>query len=253
MDYNSELTRLYEKYLTRWNAEFNQGALSSTLLRQLSCPLLLHVENLQWDNSKYRILFVGQETFGWDNGKENGKDREFQTFADFLSKPKSVSTLQNVYKGFDFGATYTRSPFWWAYHQIRHDAEDDQPYSILWTNLYRSSYKTGSVFNASDEDQKTLLEISRKIFVEELKILKPKAVLFMTGPNYDGTIEQLFPGVSFVDFSLEFTNRRRGIAKIKHPDLPQGKSVRTYHPNYLRRSNQWDFVRKSVAEVCQPD
>jgi hypothetical protein len=38
-----------------------------------------------------------------------------------------------------------------------------------------------------------------------------------------------------------------------HPDLPQGKSIRSYHPNYLSRSKQWELVDKSIAEICQSD
>lgn len=133
MDYNLELKHLYEKYKAKWNGELKKGELSAELVRQLSCPLLLHVENEQWENSKRRILLVGQECFGWDNGKGGN----LQSLANFLSISDSVSTMQDVYEGFDFGATYSRSPFWQEYNQIRHEAESDRSYSVLWTNLYR--------------------------------------------------------------------------------------------------------------------
>ena len=243
MNYNLELTLLYEKYKMKWKEDVEKGIISKDLLSQLSCPLLLHVDNGQWDNSKKRILLVGQENLGWDDGKD------FKTFAAFLSHPDSVLRMKGVYEGFNFGATYTRSPFWKAYNQIRLVAEQNQSYSVLWTNLYRCCFNGGSVLKANMHQQQEMLQISREIFLDELKLLKPKAVIFTTGPYYDETIEQILQGEKIVDFSPEFNNQR-SLAKIEHRDLPSGKSIRTYHPNYLQRSKKWELIDMAIDEVC---
>ena len=248
MDYNSQLTRLYEEYKAKWSETRQRGTLPQGLLERLSCPLLLHIKDGLWDDSTYRILLVGQETFGWDDGK----DGAFQTMLDFLAKPGSVEQMQNVYEGFNFGATYTRSPFWQAYREARCVAETDRDYSVMWSNLYRCCFDGGSVFRAGMEEQQLLLEMSRDIFVDEIKILKPHTVIFTTGPAYDETLNQLFPGNVFADFSSERNNQRQ-LAKINHPDLPQGKSYRTYHPNYLRRTQKWDLFQKILVDIQQAE
>ena len=246
MAYNSQLTRLYEDYKAKWSETRQRGTLPQGLLERLSCPLLLHIKDGLWDDSKYRILLVGQENFGWDDGKEGA----FQKMQDFLAKPESVEQIQSVYEGFNFGATYTPSPFWQAYREARRIAEADRDYSVMWSNLYRCCYNGGSVFNAGKEEQQLLLEMSRDVFVDELKILKPRAVIFTTGPYYDETINQFFQGNVFADFSSERNNQRQ-LARIEHPDLPQGKSYRTYHPNYLRRTGKWELFSEILADIQQ--
>ena len=246
MEYNWQLTQLYEKYKVKWSEERQQGKLSHDLLHRLSCPFLLHVENSLWDDSEYRILLVGQEPFGWDDG-EGGV---LQTMLDFLARPDSVHAMQKVYEGFNFGATYTVSPFWQAYREARRAAEADKPYAVMWSNLYRCCYDGGSVFKAGLAERQLLLEMSREIFVEELKILQPRAVIFATGPAYDETIEKIYPGTTFTGFSLKQNNQRQ-LARVVHQDLSQGKSYRVYHPNYLRRTDKWDLFRQILADIQQ--
>ena len=248
MAYSSQLTRLYEEYKTKWSETRQRGTLPQGLLERLSCPLLLHIKDALWDDSKYRILLVGQENCGWDDGN----DGAFQTMLDFLAKSESVERIQNVYEGFNFGATYTPSPFWQAYREARCVAEKDRDYAVMWSNLYRCCYNGGSVFKAGMEEQQVLMEMSREIFVDELKILKPRAVIFTTGPYYDETINQFFQGNVFADFSSERNNQRQ-LARIEHPDLPQGKSYRTYHPNYLWRTRKRDLFQKILGDIQQAE
>jgi hypothetical protein len=72
----------------------------------------------------------------------------------------------------------------------------------------------------------------------EIRLTAPDAVIFFTGPWYEKRLELTFVGAQMHEVSGLPTNL---LARLVHPDLPW-HSYRTYHPNYLRRSRQWDLL-----------
>lgn len=69
------------------------------------------------------------------------------------------------------------------------------------------------------------------ILREEIKILNPNAVVFVTGPNYDMFIKKTFQDICFEQVKTFDINE---IAILKHKELPN-KSIRVYHPGYQNR------------------
>ncbi|MCY1368135.1 hypothetical protein D9M69_551010 [compost metagenome] len=79
------------------------------------------------------------------------------------------------------------------------------------------------------------------LVLKELEILNPNMVIFFTGPSYDARIKSLLCG-ELIDVQ-DFTSRELCLVKSKHLNT---KIIRTYHPNYLRRSG---LERKIIDEV----
>ena len=229
-DMQKQLVEAYKAF--KANNEFDES-----LSRDLTSPLLLSVTE-RWQASKERVLVVGQETMGW------GFD-PIHNWCDFKENSNVIHTLTNGYRSFEFARsnpTNHRSPFWSAYRQFRAalgDEQDGFDTSVLWTNLFRMSITGCSVIKEGTPlEVEQLCEASRGILQAELRILKPTAVVFFTGPNYDRAMDAIFPGIerqTFGDFD------KRVLAELSHPDLPV-KAWRTYHPAYMRRSGQWEII-----------
>jgi hypothetical protein len=73
----------------------------------------------------------------------------------------------------------------------------------------------------------------------EIRVLRPTAILFFTGPAYDLALHDEFPGIGI---RPAMGRAERQFAWLRHPSLPS-VSIRTYHPAYLRRSpKRWAWL-----------
>jgi len=79
---------------------------------------------------------------------------------------------------------------------------------------------------------------------QEIAITNPEAVVFFTGPHYDARLKSSFPNVEYKALS-------HTLARLNHYELPIS-SFKAYHPNYLRRSRQWN-VLDDVVELIRND
>ena len=162
---------------------------------------------------------MGQETYSWYGllGRDLGDD--------------PVGAVLSKYTKFDLGSR-KRSPFWNAVRKLRRRlGRPDEPIGLAWSNLY-----------PCDQNQKRPDEplgeslLGSGTLPREVKILAPDAVVFLTGPHYDGAIRRLFPAVEFVETGAPPAQK---VHRVGHPDLPAG-SFRTYHPGYLNSSTVRD-------------
>ena len=203
---------------------------------QLSPPLLLSVPPV-YTNAKRRILFCGQETYGWD---WTSNQRTNRTMQDFLANPDAVEALCCGYRQFDFAKPHPKSwtsPFWRAFREV----QDWPDAGLIWNNLSRCDYLGGSVLTARKEVQTCLSECQRELLLRELAILQPQVCLFVTGPNYDNLLSEVFPGCRLSEVANDIPVRQ--LARIQHSRLP-ASSFRTYHPNYLSRGRHWHFLAR---------
>jgi hypothetical protein len=114
----------------------------------------------------------------------------------------------------------------------------------VWSNL-----------NPVDVDKRRPYEIEDqlaqlRLLSAQVTILRPDAVVFLTGPAYDGILNINFPGaVQATVSALDI----RTLCKVSHQDLPR-KTFRTYHPKYLRLSKQYGSVLQCLRTLVQePD
>ncbi len=221
---------------------------------RLSAPLCLYVPE-RWKNTENRVLIVGQETLGWDFRDGLYYEWPYEPIAnwrDFERVPESVTAMIHGYKVFEFSRhepKHYHSPFWRAYRQFREalgEQKDGLETSVLWTNLFRMSLDGGSVIEGTPEEIRQIREASRAVLCAELGILKPTAVVFFTGPNYDETLNSLFPGIRVSSFN---GRDPRNTAQISHPDLPS-MAWRTYHPKHLSFSQQWSVIDEIIGRLC---
>ena len=157
--------------------------LYETLLKKINFPQDIYSFCMQW-GSKFPkeentgILFVGKATNGW---MTNSRDIEILFGASESrifargDQMKWVNNLENNKEGYN---TRTSS-FWRLIKQISQlEYGENEWYSkIAWSNLYKVSCEVGNPTQRLKNQQQ---DLCKKILEEEIRILKPKCIIFLT-------------------------------------------------------------------------
>jgi len=191
-------------------------------------PLLMHCWDDAYNSSDVKILFVGQETNGW-NGFDRPKDKD------------SIDRILHHYETFRLGEKYN-STFWQSINYINENVNSGKRLNFLWTNILKLG--RSGIGRPSDHVSRSELKYLN-ILGDEIAIVKPDAVVFLSGPNYDPDLKDRIPDIVFENFEELPT---RAFAKLKSSCLPL-LSFRTYHPNYLRQAKKEAFLDYIINEL----
>jgi hypothetical protein len=212
----SELAAAYSDAISLWR-ELNRT------IPALSAPFVV-APAPTYDDATVRLLIVGQETFGWGEGIDQGQSPE-----------ELVEILSAWYRSFDLGTKYRSTPFWTAADQIYRSLNPNADgRAFLWSNLVKMDSAKSRV-SAGVEERVAALRLLQL----EIATYRPEVVVFFTGPRYDQRLLASFPG-SVLEPAGPFLSR------VIHPDLPE-RSYRTYHPRYLRMSRNWGVVTDLIS------
>ncbi len=149
-----------------------------------------------------------------------GRRLEIWTLAQAVEYTESVDTLMNIYRTTMFNVPYDRAPFGQAWRILATSVASDGNGDTVVSNV--------CLCNGTWEDRKACLTWQRGKLREEIRILKPTAVVFSSGPDYEVHCPELqteFPGLKFEEVE---GRTLRQLARLTHKDLPS-YTVRTYH------------------------
>lgn len=194
----------------------------------ISDPLLAAVPP-EYEKAKTRLLIVGKETYGWASWyDESNVDR--------------IVALRERYRSFDRGRKHN-SPFFQAASELQlllNPGAD--PFGFMWLNLFVCDQNKTTPREPAAE---ALRNVS--FLRDEIKILRPDAVVFFTGHgayNYTITHKKYFPDANFTAHSNLWS-------KVRAEGLPT-KTVRTYHPSYLRRQRHFGVLKEIASWILEP-
>jgi hypothetical protein len=105
------------------------------------------------------------------------------------------------------------------------------------------------IHGSTAEELDAILSLQRGLLTAEIRVLKPTAVIFFTGPDYDVALRDEFPELSMRPL---FDRTEREFARLSHPELPS-ETFRTYHPNFLRRRKKWEWLDDICGLVAQAE
>lgn len=228
-DFQNSLDDVYLSYMNYiLTNEITSTALENCLI---SSPQFLdiNVERGKYIESDFKILFVGQETFGWVS--DDRQKNECGLNNPRLNLDAYVKTLKNVYKEFNIGADYYNSPIYQFIDSIT--TRKDNIGFLINNCLRHDGLGFGSNRIPSEIEEIVTFE-NNFVFREELKILEPDCVIFLTGPRYDNVLRKTFNEIEFKQHKNFGVNE---FSILKHTDLPE-KSFRIYHPNYHNRKGR---------------
>ncbi len=208
---DAELEQLYRRNWDRLNEEIPKAC-------AMSNPLLAAVPKA-YEDSKIRLLVVGQETNSWWGSWDDS------------CKEDRITWLRLKYAEFERGRRYN-SPFFQAASKLQRILNpDSDPFGFLWLNLYMCDQNKRLPQEPMAEQVRQL-----SLLRQEIRILKPHALIFFAGRAYNHAIthECYFP-----DAQLEPVSKLW--SRVYASALP-GKTARTYHPKYLRISKQFGVI-----------
>lgn len=180
------------------------------------------------------LMIYGQAMNGWQNGENLGIDGLINEIGAGFNDYKELYTIvdYNGWHGYTNGKPakyhYKRSNFWKLNYLVITNAIDtniehfyvDQPQNeydrekafnnawsqkIAWSNLYKVSYSEGG--NPDSTIKNAINEVSLKIILREIELLKPKKILFNTGENF-------FTDVALRDGNIFEVKKKMGTKNI---------------------------------------
>ncbi|HOJ19709.1 MAG TPA: hypothetical protein PLT92_14190 [Ignavibacteriaceae bacterium] len=215
---NDELRELYKKYWKSLNAVYEADI---DLEKQSANPLLISIANEEeYSHADIRLLIFGQETNGW--GTENGED-EIEDIC-FMYEEKIYGKYPRI---------GLNSQFWIGFNKFVSMLKNRYPSKKvfpIWNNVIKIGKNDGK-----GRPSETIYNIERNYFRvirEEVSILQPQITLFLTGPNYDEIIQNIFGEINFIGVP-PYTSRQLSRLYLEGVEY----TFRTYHPNYLLRNN----------------
>jgi len=226
--------QLFQLYSSKWPAlrsAFNTIYDDERLGNKPTNPLLIFIDKEEeYRKADIRILICGQETNGWF---ENGNG--------------DIGSVMNCYNEFFCGGKCWSygGQFWNGFSRFRTLFENRYPgkkIRYVWNNIVK-------IGKAEDKGMPPsyIYEIERNyfsVFKEELEILKPDLVLFLTGPHYDKILTDTFGELRFECLP---TFSERALSKLNLPGSEL--AFRTYHPNYLWRHNINRFFKAIIDQT----
>lgn len=197
---NEVLLQLYQDHWLRFDDA------RSRCVGEMNGPYLVAPHDEYW-TAPTKLVFVGQETFGWANHAD-------------------VASQMNSYSSFGLGRKYYASPYWKVIRKLELQLTG-RTFASACLNLNRFDERK----RRPNRSNRIVLEELDDLLLKELLILAPDIVIFFTGPGYDGRILRVLQGrqTEIGDY------RTRQLCRIECSPL-RSKVYRTYHPHYLRRS-----------------
>ncbi|KIM10014.1 MAG: hypothetical protein KU38_08495 [Sulfurovum sp. FS08-3] len=245
MSINKQLEKLYIDHYEK------ALAIYKSVDFKMANPLLLKVDEEEYSKSDLKVMILGQETYGWFNKTTSDKDIKtlidnHWKFIDEFEKSEntkefgSVTVEQLMYEYDKYlkhdirgkkGRTFWNNGFNWFAKKLETHYQDKKLY-FIWNNVSKLGGidETGVASQIKDFEHKHF-----HLLKNEVEILKPDIVIFLTGTNRDDDIRANFENVTFdlcgcSQFIFSGKNKYKIPSKIISTDLPN-RTIRLYHPN----------------------
>ncbi len=228
---NQKLLNLYSSKWDILTAKLKPIIEDESLDVKPANPLLIYIDNEEeYKSADIRIMIYGQETNGWCE-KENVTIQDLITLYDgFFNKGDCWSYSGQFWNGISRFMSSMQKKF------------PEKKIRLIWNNIVKIGKKEDKGFPPD-----YIYEIEREFFPiipQELEILNPSIVLFLTGPNYDSIIKDNFGEVKY-EALPNFTVRQ--LSRLTLNQIPF--AYRTYHPNYLWRNDIDDYFDTIIDDI----
>lgn len=244
----------YSKILHNLKAELGEREVKYGLLTKISAPFIPSFNN-SFNETKNRVIFVGQETNGW-HGDLYSAIKSDDSIASLIKKS------QKSHDGLSM-SNDVKSNFLKFMRKIR-EANDKQ--FVQWLNFYAFDFNKSSLHGLKNKDKELyeeLVEFSLLLLSEQIKKLSPK-VIFFAG-QYHGNYPKLESMMNlgsayslhqnFSGLSLKVWNDETLIIRIPHPGswCKKSRTLRFQSLEILKLFNQSRDIRefKHKIEIAQ--
>lgn len=226
----NKLDNLYNTMIDKKDIKNNY---SEKDLASLSAPFILQIPDYYY-TAKKKILYVGKETNIWwgklgqyvdvENSLDILKRRYKAEFEGGDVETSKDLGITKSYKAKDWGS----NAFFSKYTFFEQNIQDS---SVIWTNLLKIDSGVNGYSKNSINDER-IKKLSRNILLEEIKILKPDAIVFVTATStnlgkYDSAIKETFDNKYTNEKVIKSKELWIFEYKLEEKDI---KCYRTLHP-----------------------
>lgn len=230
---NEKLIKAYKANWSSLTEELNKILQNKDYDQKPTNPLLLSIDEEKYTNADINVLIIGQETNDWGHIFNSNFDETIEIYDDFFN---SGHALENYGGQFWNGVN--------RFHDLLAKKFPDKKINLTWNNVV----KIGAAGRNQNHPKEYIYNIEKNNFnvlPDEIEILNPDIILFVSGPYYDSNIEDKLKDIEFVKVDDEFPIRR--LSKIKYRQYQN--IFRTYHPNYLWRNNINDYFNTIIENI----
>ena len=217
---NKKLTDLYQNNWKATSEKMNKIVSNPEYEVKPTNPLLLVIKDEEKFNSAdIRIMFYGQETNDWGGNFEDKIEETKVIYNDFFNTNACFSYGGQFWNGISLFVKKIRQK------------NPDKRIEFLWNNVVKFGKSGGK-----NMPPKYIYNIEKENFSiigEEIDIIKPNLLLFLSGPYYDHVLINQIEGFDQKEKIGDFTSRQLSSFTFKNELI----AYRTYHPNYLWRNN----------------
>ncbi len=214
---NEKLKQLYSKDWEVYNQSIKDWEIKYPS-KGMTNPLCLAVTD-EYLLADLKVIIFGQETNGWCDEIKYG----------------NIEKMQNKYLSFYNGGKFDKhkGQFKNAFNYIvkgLREEYSDKKIGFVWNNIIKRGKENGK--GRPLEDIYKIEKEHFNVISQEIDILKPDIIIFLTGPYYDKNIRHVFK-IEQSEFVKTdgFTERQLAIVNNTGAKI----AIRTYHPNYLYR------------------
>jgi len=203
-------------------------------------PLLIKV-NEEYVNADIRVMIIGQETDKW-----NGLFEDKKKTIDYLMNDYYNYFYENVDHDINLEKRIKKKnkrPFWNRKNFKFYEEElkkifKDKKVSFLWNNVSKIGKQGRGKPTTKIKEIEN--EYFKDIVKEEIKILKPDIIIFVTGNRYIPIEHEPVKKIKF-----------EPVAKIKFKKFKDILAFRTYHPNARIKNGKKDLKQEIVKQISE--
>ena len=216
---NEQLKNLYSK---NWDVLLEK--LDSDENPIAGCfPLVIKINEEKYKNSDFKLMVFGKETNGWDEG-DGTLDSVLETYYKFTDSQG------------EFNVDY-RSFFWDRVKDFHRTLKVKSNKNIYL--IYNNLLKIGKL--DSGRPPKYITDMERKYFSvieDEIKILRPDLLLFLSGENYDDVIHDIWGDIEYQAINPYQKNE---LAKMNIPGVKL--ALRSAHPQEITSWSKHEYEK----------
>ncbi len=222
---NEQLKKLYSskwEVLSEWLHYFNfdEDNNPEDTENMATHPLLIQT-NEEYENADFKVMFFGKETNEW--GKSEINNGIFEEDID-------IDSIVRIYYQFYLEKKYERygKPFWNFIRRLK-STQSKKKIGYIWNNVL----KIGKCESGTPQPNLRKYTFDYfNIIPQEIEILKPNILLFLSGHSYDEYIRKSIGSFTIVPIDGFTTNE---LCILKFDNIEVDLAIRTYHPGYLQR------------------
>ena len=206
-----------------------------------------------YEKADLRIMVFGRETNNW-NDDEHRVSAPYTDFkynfnlkssedinAEISGIPDKIHGIGDIYGDYCYYDTsYKKSTFTTKKDELITILKSRLPglkIEDVWNNIFKIGLSSAERGKSCGLPSSTIQKIEREYFTvmaDEVKILKPDVIIFLTGKEADGRIQEVF-GLSENDF--QSVNDGIFLDRIEIPGVKY--AARTVHPSERYKSNEY--------------